>query len=290
MISSVHILISFLYVISVQCFHVNIKSYRQQYDTLNSTFVKYLCSRYEGEKIERSISLVYSHGKFFRVEARQQSPFLQAFYLPASKSVSVSRPNFVVVFSAGWTETFVKYFQFFEYIHVAGIPIFAFDLRGQGFSGHTAYNRGPVTHIRSFDEYVQDLERFLVKIFEEFPSTPKNIIYVGNSLSGLIGLHLQVRRPQTFSRIVLVAPCIKPLLGFGAATATLALRRLGLGSMLISRNKDSLDGLLITHSLLNLRIWTDMRELAPRLKIQGPTVSWVQEVHKAGIKILNVCL
>ena len=86
-----------------------------------------------------------------------------------------------------------------------------------------------MTHVKSFDEYVDDLDLFLNKQVlpkirqmsgESGTCTKEDIakdtckerelIYVGNSMAALIGMTLQLRRPDVFSKMILISPTLMP--------------------------------------------------------------------------------
>ena len=111
---------------------------------------------------------------------------------------------------AGWTETTLKYAKYIHFLNNLGYEIYSFDMRGQGFSGLTAWDDGVVTHASSLsDTYVADLDTFISKIVRKANPT-KDIIYSGNSFAGQVGLLLQLENPKAFSKIIVYAPCIMP--------------------------------------------------------------------------------
>jgi len=94
---------------------------------------------------------------------------LQGYYLPnaedkaAAQKKGKAATNPVIVFCAGWSETSLKYAKFVRVLNNMGYSVFSFDLRGQGFSSPTGYDKGLVTHVKSFSEYVDDLDIFMTK-------------------------------------------------------------------------------------------------------------------------------
>ena len=218
---------------------------------------------------------------------------LQA-YAVAPKTTTTS--SVALVYCAGWTETTVKYASFLR-----DLAVYSFDFRGQGFSATTMEDGGRVTHIATFDEYLQDL-----KLFSEFvrarharahahggsagggPTT--SIVYVGNSLSGLVGLSTEAQWPGTFARLAVAAPVVKPLatlnplLRWGLYAAT---HGLGLGKVLPARLGSDISGLELTHNEGLFLGWQRLRALAPaQLVVQGPSVAWLSALTEQGHALL----
>ena len=160
---------------------------------------------------------------------------LQAYFVPNSEDKLAAQKkgkganNPIIIYCAGWSETTLKYAKFVRVLNNMGYSIFSFDLRGQGFSSTTGYDKGLVTHVKSFNEYVDDLDLFLNK--QVLPKIrqmngdvgtctkedaakdtckERELIYVGNSMAALIGMTLQLRRPDVFSKMILISPTLMP--------------------------------------------------------------------------------
>ncbi|SNR96563.1 MULTISPECIES: alpha/beta fold hydrolase [Hymenobacter] len=75
-----------------------------------------------------------------------------------------------------------------------------FDLMGAGQSDRTAYD---FTRYRTLDGYVTDLLTLLHAL------DVSKVVYVGHSVSGIIGVLAAIREPELFDRLVLLAasPC-----------------------------------------------------------------------------------
>ena len=72
---------------------------------------------------------------------------LQGYYLPNAEDKAAAQKkgkgatNPVIVYCAGWSETSLKYAKFLRVLNNMGYSIFSFDLRGQGFSSPTGYDK-----------------------------------------------------------------------------------------------------------------------------------------------------
>lgn len=82
----------------------------------------------------------------------------------------------------------------------ADYRVVLFDLIGAGRSHKAAYD---FTRYRTLDGYVTDLLNLLREL-----NLPK-VVYVGHSVSGMIGVLAAIREPELFERLVLLAasPC-----------------------------------------------------------------------------------
>ena len=92
--------------------------------------------------------------------------------------------------------------------------MYAPDLRGNGRSPGT---RG---HVERWDEFREDLERFVAVVRQEEPERP--IFLLGNSLGGLIVLDYALHRPEGLRGVIAASP---PLGRLGVPAPLLALGR-----------------------------------------------------------------
>ncbi len=101
-----------------------------------------------------------------------------------------------------------------EHCTSRGIAVHALDLRGNGRSpGQRAY-------VERWEEYREDLERFLAVVRQEEPDQP--IFLLGNSLGGLIVLDCALHRPEGVRGVIAASP---PLGRLGVPAPLLALGR-----------------------------------------------------------------
>jgi alpha-beta hydrolase superfamily lysophospholipase len=101
-----------------------------------------------------------------------------------------------------------------EHFTARGIAVYAHDIRGNGRSpGQRAY-------VERWDEYREDLARFVALVRREEPDRP--IFLLGNSLGGLIVLDYALYRPEGIQGIIAASP---PLGRLGVPAPLLALGR-----------------------------------------------------------------
>ena len=101
-----------------------------------------------------------------------------------------------------------------EYFQSRGITVHAMDLRGNGRSG------GQRAYIERWDEYREDLHRFVGLVREEEPGQP--LFLLGNSLGGLIVLEYAQRYPEGLRGVIAASP---PLGRLGVPAPLLAIGR-----------------------------------------------------------------
>lgn len=203
---------------------------------------------------------------------------LQAYHFPTTDRGS--KP--AIVFLAGWTETSLKFGNVFKSLFDAGHAIYSFDLRGQGFSAPISYDRGTVSHMTDFGDYVKDLEHYIASTIGE----DKDVIFMGLSLGTIVGLHAAKR--TRFKQMVLVAPALRiAMMDWWVMPVFNAAVRVGLGSFLLTRFDQSITYLNCTHHHQFRFDFLRMRRLVPLLQVQGPTVVWGREFMKASADIIG---
>jgi alpha-beta hydrolase superfamily lysophospholipase len=101
-----------------------------------------------------------------------------------------------------------------EHFTARGVAVYAPDVRGNGRSP------GQRGYVERWDQYREDLERFVTLVGREEPGPP--IFLLGNSLGGLIVLDYALHRPAGIRGIIAVSP---PLGRLGVPAPLLALGR-----------------------------------------------------------------
>jgi acylglycerol lipase len=139
------------------------------------------------------------------------------------------RPTRVLALVHGFAEHSGRYEHVARWFAERGYAVHGYDHRGHGRS------EGTRTHVERFDDYLDDLDRFLATVHAEHPDLP--IFLVGHSMGGLIvAAFLADRRPDVAAAVT-----------SGAA--------LELGPD-------------VTGIRLRLSRW--MRRLAPRIRMKSP--------------------
>lgn len=103
-------------------------------------------------------------------------------YLPSGEARAA------VIVSHGYAEHSGRYEALAEALVGEGYAVYALDYRGHGRSG------GKRASLRVFDEYVDDLARFIDRVRETRPHPPRFLF--GHSVGGLVALHLVLEYPE----------------------------------------------------------------------------------------------
>jgi alpha-beta hydrolase superfamily lysophospholipase len=116
--------------------------------------------------------------------------FFRRWPLPDSKAC--------VALLHGFAEHSGRYDRLAEVLNQLGFSVCAFDYRGHGQSG------GRRAHVESFDDYLLDVDAFLVAVHDEgFKQKP---ILLGHSQGGLIAIRYIQERPSAISGLILSSP------------------------------------------------------------------------------------
>ncbi len=112
-----------------------------------------------------------------------------------------------IVICHGFTESGEKFREMSWYFLNMGLNVFVIDNRGHGYS-HRHNDDPEIVHIKSFDQYIDDLDTFVKKVV--LPAGGGLPLYLyAHSMGGAIGVgHLQ-KHPGVFEKAVLSAPMIK---------------------------------------------------------------------------------
>ncbi|MEO6397816.1 MAG: lysophospholipase [Tepidiformaceae bacterium] len=109
-------------------------------------------------------------------------------------------PRGVVAICHGFAEHSGRYSAVAEFLNARGYVVEALDLRGHGRSD------GVRVHVYSFNEYLDDLRRFLANVEERNPGLP--VALLGHSMGGgIAALYVVVRRPK-LAGVILSGPAL----------------------------------------------------------------------------------
>lgn len=110
-------------------------------------------------------------------------------------------PRAVVAICHGFAEHSGRYAHVAEYLNQRGYAVVALDLRGHGLSD------GPRAYVQSFNEYLNDLGRFLRLVREKHPGLP--VFLLGHSMGGgVAALYVLARQPE-LAGVILSGPALK---------------------------------------------------------------------------------
>lgn len=188
----------------------------------------------------------------------------------------------------GRAEAIEKYYEVVGELLGRGFAVASFDWRGQGASDRRLQNprKG---HVDDFLEYERDLEAFIEKVM--LPDCPPPYFALAHSTGGLVCLRLARRRPQAFSRMVLVSP----LLDFGGFApsrgfinfAAGAFSLLGLGDALppgariAEVDERGFKGNPLTSDSRRFDRTVAIARARPELTVGPPTIAWLHAACRA---------
>ena len=104
-----------------------------------------------------------------------------------------------ILFVHGCGEYGSRYRHVAEYLAQVGWNVVSVDLRGHGRSA------GTPTHVRDFDEYVDDLDT----VCRACELVPQETIVMGHSMGGLVGIRFAQTRPDRLRALVACSPMLR---------------------------------------------------------------------------------
>lgn len=140
-------------------------------------------------------------------EARHDGTFSGFDGHPLFYSVyTAKKPVGRVVLVHGYTESLEKYRELIYYFLQNGFSVYGFEHRGHGRSWREVENTR-LTHVRRFEDYVDDLEIFVDTIVK--PGYSGDLFLFCHSMGGGIGALYLEKHPGVFDKAVLSSPMIK---------------------------------------------------------------------------------
>lgn len=185
-----------------------------------------------------------------------------------------------VIVLQGRNEFIEKYFETMTELAARGFVAATFDWRGQGGSHRLLPDRLR-GYVRSFDDYQEDLDHFLIDIV--LPDCPPPFYILGHSSGAMVALASMGSLSSRITRMVLCAP----FMGLAAQKLSddvvrrmaATLRRIGLGTLYASGKKRltarPFAGNPLTSDPARFMRNTEITRLFPDLALGGPTVRWV---------------
>jgi lysophospholipase len=195
-----------------------------------------------------------------------------------------------VILLAGRNECIEKYFETIRDLAARGFGVATFDWRGQGASDRLIRNPAK-GHVRSFQDYVLDLERFFEEIV--LPDCRGPYFILGHSTGSLVAL---LAAPAMLNRVQRMFLCA-PLLAFADIPFSMATARrlssllwwLGLGRMYMGSGRRGettpFSRNVLTSDEARYRRNAALYDAFPQLALGAPTVGWVRAACRAIARI-----
>jgi lysophospholipase len=192
-----------------------------------------------------------------------------------------------VVLLTGRNECIEKYFETIRDLAHRGFGTAIMDWRGQGGSDRLARNpaRG---HVRSFDDYENDLERFFGEIV--LPDCRGPYYILAHSTGALVSLLAAPMLSNRIRRMVLIAPFLElyksPLSMAAMGRLATVLCNAGLGQLNVPRARDTRRAEpfvinVLTSDAERYRRNALLCETYPQLAVGAPTVAWIRAACRA---------
>ena len=186
-------------------------------------------------------------------------------------------PVAVVAVVHGFIEHSGRYAEVAAELNRHGYAVDAMDLRGHGKS------EGPRVFVRSFDDYLADVEVFLNRLRERQPGKP--LFLFGHSMGGTIAALLAATRPLDVHGLLLSAPAcrvgggvfpfLRHLAGFVSRVCP-GLRVVRFGFSRVSRDPQVVAGMkndpLVFHGRFPARTGAEILRAASRLRSRLETI------------------
>ncbi|MEM7398280.1 MAG: alpha/beta hydrolase [Pseudomonadota bacterium] len=187
----------------------------------------------------------------------------------------------------GRNEYIEKYFEVVGELRRRGFAVAIIDWRGQG--GSTRLVRGASRgHIRSFDNYEQDIHHFMKGVV--LPDCPMPYYALAHSMSAPILFNAATKRGCWFHRIIATAPMIElarlPLPREVCAGVATGLSWLGLGKQAVPGDpsvwtSDVFEGNPLTSDRERFYRNVEILDVAPGLAAGPPTIGWLHAAFDA---------
>ncbi|MEP9399417.1 alpha/beta hydrolase [Mesorhizobium sp. KR2-14] len=205
-----------------------------------------------------------------------------------ARFAATTRPlHGTVVLLPGRNESIEKYFETIRDLARRGFGVATLDWRGQGGSDRLLRD-GARGHVRSFDDYVHDLEQLFTEIV--LPDCRGPYYILAHSTGALVALLAAPSLSNRVRRMVLLAPFLAL---YNAPLSMKALGRvasicygLGLGRLYAPGTRDTRTPVPFASNVLTSdpqRYERNGRICAayPQLALGGPTVAWIRAASKA---------
>jgi lysophospholipase len=193
----------------------------------------------------------------------------------------------------GRAEFIEKYFETVRDLRARGFAVATIDWRGQGLSTRALRNRRK-GYVRSFDEYLIDLDTFANEIM--LPDCPPPHFALAHSMGAAILLRAAYRGSRWFDRTVLLAPMVS-LPGARRSMLTRStvrtMRLMGMGASYVPGGDMSVMmqrpfmGNLLTSDPVRYARNVAVLEAEPQLAIGWPTVAWADSAFRAMAEFAN---
>lgn len=196
----------------------------------------------------------------------------------------------LIFMMAGRTEPVSKYAEVVYDLKDLGYDFLLLDSRGQGLSERPLEDpqKG---WVKSYKKYITDIEDVFMQL--QIKDRYEEVVFLGHSMGGAIGLRFAEVHPKAFSKIVVNSPMIELKLDDKNETVVAAFMRL---QILLGKGKDYIpdggptteeypfENNRVTHSPARFEMARDLERNNTDLIMGSATNKWVLEGIKMGKK------
>ncbi len=196
----------------------------------------------------------------------------------------------LIFIMTGRTEPTSKYKEVVFDLKDAGFDFLLLDARGQGYSERELKDKQK-GWVKSYKDYLTDIDELFST--EDLKSKYSEIVFLGHSMGGAIGLRYAQLNPGLFSKIIVNSPMIELKLGDKNERLVATLMRL---NVLMGKGKNYIPGggptraegrfeeNKVTSSQSRFEMARVLEREEPRLIMGASTNQWVLEGIKLGRK------
>jgi lysophospholipase len=198
-----------------------------------------------------------------------------------------------IVLVHGYGERIEKLMEMGFDFHQAGFNVFAFDQRGYGRSTRLNPERKDSIYVDRFEDYVLDLEQFIVEVVE--PQGQRPTFIFAHSMGGLVSTMLLHRRPDLIDGAILSAPMLsidlKGVPRFMALLLAQVANGLGFGASYafgqIGPRKPEYSETSGTHSQARWQFYADFYASPEEwpLSLGGASFHWLGEALRSSVLV-----
>jgi lysophospholipase len=238
------------------------------------------------QKVDRGLLYFQSRATINTIDSHEDIVVRYAVLNPSGASKGV------VLFFTGWSESMIKYGDFFQEMNEKGYTIVSIDHRSQGLSSRRLLVvqeelQHLKTHVEDFHEHLVDAVSVYSQVIA--PLKPLKFFIMGFSLGGLVAAHMSTLVKN--DGLILIAPCLQPKTGYPATLlqmVTWLMRKAGRGENFVPGHPTGKDHTMlmppnsrVSSSSARIQFWQRMRMEQAELCINGMSVAHLDELIKA---------
>lgn len=247
-------------------------------------------------------SLFLSDDKYFEQMSQLVVPFTKQFekdgYFNSFDNSRIYYRTYIkedakatIVIVHGFTENSEKYREMVYYYLKCDFNVYIFDLRSHGYSQRFV-DKNYMVYIRSFDDFVKDLDFFVKNIVSL--TNRKPLYLYAHSMGGAVGLSYLEQYNDVFDKAVISTPMVKPntiFPNFVMLSVVGFMKFIGLGKKPVPftyvgfPERERFD-LVSNGSFVRYSYYYDVCSKDEHLQTFTPSASWMQQCIK-GTSILR---